>query len=167
MSGTSLEVKTKSLFGFKDVFGCKHATLDRFLIFALDSTFLKFIPFYFQNYEFGPLGKEKYLALPTIYKNTPEEFTKKNFDFKTLHFSQSLDNPRRILGFHSSCIFDLKLEETGVNGYTDIEVEQGKAIGMVLLPNMPITKLVSLNLLPNGIITVHYFDMSKELKCLI
>jgi len=114
------------------VFGCKHANQDKFFMFGLDQSSLKFTPFNFFGGEFGPLGKEKYITLQNVYKNTPEVLIKKNFDFKALSFQQSLDNPRRIIGVHlPSCIFDLKMEDTGVCGYTDTDIQLGKAIGLV------------------------------------
>ena len=48
------------------------------------------------------------------------------------------------------------MEDSGIAGYNENEIELGKAIGMVLLLNMPITRLVSLNLLPEGMIAVQY-----------
>lgn len=63
VSGTALEVKTKSLFGFRDVFGFKHQAHDKFYLFGLDQAALKFTPFNFLGGEFGPLGKEKYITL--------------------------------------------------------------------------------------------------------
>jgi hypothetical protein len=48
------------------------------------------------------------------------------------------------------------MEDSGIAGYNENEVELGKAIGMVLLHNIPITKLVSLNFLPDSMIAVQY-----------
>jgi len=111
--------------------------------------------------------KEKVLNLPNIYPNAPDAMFKKNFDVKSLTFSQSMESPSRIVCMHNTCLFDLKIEDGMVDGYSQHEVDKGLAIGMVPLSLLTISRLQSFHLLPNALVTASFLDIEKEPKTFI
>ena len=78
-----MEIRVKNLFGFRDVFGHKAQSAEKFFFYALAQEQFRFTPFSFIRGEFGTLMKERHIIITKVFPNAPEALWKKNFDFRS------------------------------------------------------------------------------------